>query len=96
MIGIIGAMEEEVEKLQADITNAVTEQHHGLCFVRGSLNGKDVVIVRSGIGKVNAGACAALLIDRFSADCIINTGIAGSWTRISTSVISCFRRCGTV
>ncbi len=78
MIGIIGAMEEEVEKLQADITDAVAEQHHGLRFVRGKLNGKEVTIVRSGIGKVNAGACAAMLIDRFSADCIINTGIAGS------------------
>ncbi|MDY2854990.1 MAG: 5'-methylthioadenosine/adenosylhomocysteine nucleosidase, partial [Oliverpabstia sp.] len=56
MIGIIGAMDEEVEKLKADITDAVTEVHNGLSFVTGQLNGKDVTVVRSGIGKVNAGA----------------------------------------
>ena len=78
MIGIIGAMDEEVEKLKADITDAVTEVHNGLTFVTGQLNGKDVTVVRSGIGKVNAGACTAVLIDRFAVDCVINTGIAGS------------------
>ena len=50
MIGIIGAMDEEVEKLKADITDAVTEVHNGLTFVTGQLNGKDVTVVRSGIG----------------------------------------------
>ena len=78
MIGIIGAMDEEVEKLKADITDAVTEVHNGLSFVTGQLNGQDVTVVRSGIGKVNAGACTAVLIDRFAVDCVINTGIAGS------------------
>lgn len=78
MIGIIGAMEEEVEKLKAAITDAKTEEHNGLTFVTGKLNGKDVTVVRSGIGKVNAGACTAVLIDRYGVDCVINTGIAGS------------------
>ncbi len=78
MIGIIGAMDEEVEKLKASITDAKTEEHNGLAFVTGKLNGKDVTVVRSGIGKVNAGACTAVLIDRYNVDCVINTGIAGS------------------
>ncbi|ETP73523.1 5''-methylthioadenosine/S-adenosylhomocysteine nucleosidase [Lachnospiraceae bacterium JC7] len=78
MIGIIGAMDEEVEKLKASITDAKTEEHNGLSFVTGKLNGKDVTVVRSGIGKVNAGACTAILIDRYNVDCVINTGIAGS------------------
>ena len=78
MIGIIGAMDEEVEKLKADITDAVTEVHNGLTFVTGKLKGKYVTVVRSGIGKVNAGACTAVLIDRYMVDHVINTGIAGS------------------
>ena len=45
MIGIIGAMDEEVEKLKADITDAVTEVHNGLSFVTGQLNGKDVTVL---------------------------------------------------
>ena len=78
MIGIIGAMDEEVEKLKSDIQNPETEVHNGLTFVSGKLNGKDVVVVRSGISKVNAGACTAVLIDRYQVSCVINTGIAGS------------------
>ena len=78
MIGIIGAMDEEVEKLKADITDAVTEVHNGLTFVTGKLKGKYVTVVRSGIGKVNAGACTAVLIDRYKVEQVINTGIAGS------------------
>ena len=78
MIGIIGAMDEEVAKLKADLTDTMEEQHTGLTFVTGKLSGKDVVVVRSGIGKVNAGACTAVLIDRYHVDYVINTGIAGS------------------
>ena len=55
MIGIIGAMDEEVEKLKADITDAVTEVHNGLTLVTGQLNGKDVTVVRSGIGSASMG-----------------------------------------
>jgi adenosylhomocysteine nucleosidase len=47
-------------------------------FCKGLLCGKDVVVVRSGIGKVNAAVCTQILIDRFGADVIINTGVAGS------------------
>ena len=47
-------------------------------FYKGKLEGKDTVVVRSGIGKVNAAMCAQILADRYAPSCIINTGIAGS------------------
>ena len=47
-------------------------------FYKGKLKGKDVVIVRSGIGKVNAAICTQILVDKYSVDAVINTGIAGS------------------
>ena len=49
-----------------------------MIFCRGTLCGRDVVVVRSGIGKVNAAICAQILVDRFQVDVLINTGIAGS------------------
>ena len=78
MIGIIGAMEEEVAVLKEKMEIEETVQYALMHFCRGRLCGKDVVIVRSGIGKVNAGICAQILVDKFAADILINTGIAGS------------------
>lgn len=78
MIGIIGAMDEEVQQI-TDIMNLTkTTAKAGMIFNSGKLCGKDIVIVRSGIGKVNAGICTQILIDDFHIDCVINTGIAGS------------------
>ena len=78
MIGIIGAMEEEVAALKEDMDIQETVEQASMVFCKGKLCGKDVVGVRSGIGKVNAGICAQILVDRFRADMLINTGIAGS------------------
>lgn len=78
MIGIIGAMEEEVAALKEDMDIQETVEQASMVFCKGKLCGKDVVVVRSGIGKVNAGICAQILVDRFKADMLINTGIAGS------------------
>ena len=78
MIGIIGAMEEEVAALKEDMDIQKTVEQASMVFCKGKLCGKDVVVVRSGIGKVNAGICAQILVDRFQADMLINTGIAGS------------------
>ena len=78
MIGIIGAMEEEVAELKKDMQIEETVEMAGMVFCRGTLGGKDVVIVRSGIGKVNAGICAQILENKFDVDTLINTGIAGS------------------
>ena len=77
MIGIIGAMEEEVAALKEDMDIQETVEQASMVFCKGKLCGKDVVVVRSGIGKVNAGICAQILVDRFQADMLINTGIAG-------------------
>ena len=78
MIGIIGAMEEEVAALKEDMIVEETVEQASMMFCKGQLCGKDVVVVRSGIGKVNAGICAQILVDRFHVDTLINTGIAGS------------------
>lgn len=77
-IGIIGAMEEEVNVLKEKMEVAKIEKKAGMEFFQGVLSGKNVVIVRSGIGKVNAAICTQILIDDFSVEGIINTGVAGS------------------
>lgn len=78
MIGIIGAMDEEVSKLKEVLIDATVDTVAGMNFFKGTYEGKDVVIVRSGIGKVNAGICAQILADKYQVKAIINTGIAGS------------------
>lgn len=78
MIGIIGAMEEEVALLKKAMTVEETVEYASMIFCRGNLYGKEAVIVKSGIGKVNAGICAQILVDKFQVDVLINTGIAGS------------------
>ena len=78
MIGIIGAMDEEVEQIVAVMDIEREETKAQMTFKAGKLAGKDVVIVRSGIGKVNAAVCTQILVDDFGVDYVINTGIAGS------------------
>lgn len=76
--GVIGAMDEEVASLKAALTGKKTTTVAGMEFCSGKLDGADVVVVQCGIGKVNAGTCAQLLISLFGVDRIINTGVAGS------------------
>lgn len=78
IIGIIGAMEEEVELLKEKMTDTVIIEKAGMKFVKGTLKGQTAVVVRSGIGKVNAGICTQILADEFQVGAVINTGIAGS------------------
>lgn len=77
-IGIIGAMDEEVEILKSmlDITETVTEA--GMTFYKGMLHNNEIVLARSGIGKVNAAVCAQLMITLFKIDYLINSGVAGT------------------
>ena len=77
-IGIIGAMELEVEALKAELSVSRIEKKAGMEFFEGTLNGAQVVIVRSGVGKVNAALCTQILADLFQVTHIINTGVAGS------------------
>lgn len=77
-IGIIGAMEEEVAILKEKMSEVTVLEKAGMEFFRGILGGQQVVVVRSGIGKVNAGICTQILADVFHVNAVINTGIAGS------------------
>lgn len=77
-IGIIGAMNAEVKSLCESLENASSEKVNNLTFFKGSFNGKNVVVVQSGVGKVNAALCAQMLIIKFGATKILNTGIAGA------------------
>ena len=76
--GIIGAMEEEIILLKEKMEIEVVVKKASMEFYQGTLNGKEVVLVKSGIGKVNAGLCAQILVDVFNVNRLINTGIAGS------------------
>lgn len=78
MIGIIGAMADEVALLQKEMQVEEIVEKAGMRFHKGNLCGKEVVVVQSGIGKVNAALCAQILVDIFRVDTLLNTGIAGS------------------
>lgn len=78
MLGIIGAMDEEVSKLKEIMEDVSIMQRASMDFCKGTMSGKDVVVVRSGIGKVNAGICTQILVDEYGVDAVVNTGIAGS------------------
>jgi len=80
MIGIIAAMNVEMESLRSYMKDAQTEVISGVTFVRGTLEGKEVVTAVCGIGKVFAALCAQTMILRYSPKCIINTGVAGTLT----------------
>lgn len=77
IIGIIGAMDEEVRQLKEEMTieNRLTKAR--MEFFSGKLWNKNVVVVTCGIGKVNAAVCAQILVDDFKVDTVINVGVAG-------------------
>ncbi len=80
-IGIIGAMEQEVSLLRSQISNLTTDIIAGIEFYQGQLNGVEVVVTRSGIGKVTAAIATTLLIERYAPTQIINTGSAGGFAK---------------
>lgn len=77
-IGIIGAMEVEVRHLVSHVEGDRVTTMAGMEFHEGTLLGKDVAVVRCGVGKVNAAVCATILCDTFNVTHVINTGVAGS------------------
>lgn len=77
LLGIIGAMEEEVELLRASLSDNKNFEHASIKYHTGTLAGHAVVLARSGIGKINAALCTQLMIDKFHPDAIIFTGVAG-------------------
>lgn len=77
-IGIIGAMQPEVEELLSLLDNPASEMAGGLLFHTGTIFGKKVVIAKCGVGKVFAAICAEAMIIKFSPSLIINTGVGGA------------------
>lgn len=78
MLGIIGAMDIEVDMLKAMVEEKSVCTVSSVDFVSGKILGKDVVVARCGIGKVNAAICAQTMILKYAPDTIINTGVGGS------------------
>lgn len=78
-IAIIGAMEEEVALLREKIDNPVQETIAGCEFTTGQMNGADVILLRSGIGKVNAAMSTTILLEKFKPNFVVNTGSAGGF-----------------
>ncbi len=78
-IGIIGAMEQEVARLKDLLTNLNSHTKAGCHFYTGQLDGFEVVLLQSGIGKVAAAVGTTLLLEEFKPDCVINTGSAGGF-----------------
>lgn len=77
-LGIIGAMEQEVETLLGLLENKKETVRTGSTYYEGTLDGLDVVVVQCGIGKVNAALCVQVLCDCYGVTHVVNTGIAGS------------------
>lgn len=78
-IAIIGAMEEEVTILREKIENPKVETIANCELTSGTIDGKDVVLLKSGIGKVNAAMSTTILMERYKPDYVINTGSAGGF-----------------
>ena len=78
MIGVIGAMQIEVENLKKHMENVKEETVSGVTFTKGTIGGKDVVAAVSGVGKVFAAICAEAMILTYKVDYLINIGVAGT------------------
>lgn len=78
MIGIIGAMDVELDMLKSALTDKQEKNISNIDFVSGKLSGREVVIAKCGIGKVFAAICAQTMILEYAPEAIINTGVAGA------------------
>lgn len=77
-IGIIGAMQPEVEAIIASLTDTATETVSGITFHTGLISGRRVAVAKCGIGKVFAALCAEIMILKYSPDLLVNTGVGGA------------------
>lgn len=81
MIGIICALDAEIEGIMKKMENRKEETFAKLTFYSGKIDGTDVVATECGVGKVNAAMSTQIMIDRYAPDTIINSGIAGSLSK---------------
>lgn len=77
-IGLIGAMDEEIELLLAEMEHGHSVTKAGITYVQGNWQGKKIVVCRSGVGKVNAAITTQILIDHFGVTSVVFTGVAGA------------------
>ena len=99
LTGILGAMDVEVALLENMVTEKMEQTIEGIQFITGKLKGRNIILARTGVGKVNAAMVTTLLIEHFNPEEILFTGIAGgSWSRYCRLTRRCqwFRglRCG--
>ena len=80
-IGIIAAMKEEMLEIKNIMNNIKEEQIHNLIFIEGKISQKECVLVKCGIGKVNAARTTQILIDNYDIDFIVNIGVAGATSK---------------
>ena len=80
-IGVIGAMQMEVDTLQESMTDVHREECSGICFIQGRIEEVDIVAAVCGVGKVFAAICAEAMILNYHVDAVVNIGVAGSLTR---------------
>ena len=78
VIGIITAMEEEMISIKKYINNIKTNIIYGIEFIEGNINKHNIILCKSGVGKVNASRTTQLLIDNYNIDYVINIGVAGA------------------
>ena len=76
--GIIAAMQEEMQEIKNIMEEIKEQKIYDLTFIKGKINDKDIVLVKAGVGKVNAARVTQILIDNFDIQAIINVGSAGS------------------
>ncbi len=77
-VGIIAAMQEELDEIIKIMTDTKKETIYEIEFLHGKIQNKEVIAVKSGIGKVNAGRTTQILIDKYNVDNVINVGSAGA------------------
>lgn len=78
MVGIIAAMDEEMQEIEYIMTEKQIQIIYELNFIIGKINNTEIVLVKSGVGKVNAARTTQILIDNFEIEAVINVGSAGS------------------
>lgn len=75
--GIIVAMQSEFDLVKSILKNQTQRQHNHITFIEGVIEQNEIVLMKSGIGKVNAACACVEMINNFKPDIIINTGLAG-------------------
>ncbi len=78
-IGIIGAMEEEVQLLRSQLANTSVKHIANSEFTTGTYKGQELILLKSGIGKVNAAMTTTILMQEFRPDLVLNIGSAGGF-----------------